>query len=175
MAVAEKKTENLPGGFTPKFHWRILGTPAPVFPGFEVDICAPVAEEDEPDAVWHRQRAKSILRDHPEVRELFGRAPITALFCVGVAALQLGIAVLVVGQPWWVVLLAAYGLGAMINIALFNLAHECNHSLIFKNKSANRALFMIASIPKLFPGHHTWWIEHHVHHNHLGSEKEFWN
>ncbi len=25
----------------------------------------------------------------------------------------------------------------------------------------------------LFPGHHTWWIEHHVHHNHLGSKKDF--
>jgi sphingolipid delta-4 desaturase len=174
MSVAEKDHE-LPGGFTPTFHWRILGTPAPVFPGFEIDICDPVAEDDEPDAVWHRNRAKSILRDHPEVKLLMGRAPVTAVFCIGVAALQIGIAIglAVAGVPWWGVVLAAYVLGAIIDVALFNLAHECNHSLIFKSKAANRAMFTIASIPKLFPGHHTWWIEHHVHHNHLGSEKDF--
>ena len=174
MSVVEKDQE-LPGGFTPTFHWRILGTPAPVFPGFEIDICDPVSADDEPDAVWHRNRAKSILKDHPEVKQLMGRAPATALFCVGVATLQIGIAIglAVTGSPWWGVILAAYGLGAIINVALFNLAHECNHALIFKSKAANRVMFTIASIPKLFPGHHTWWIEHHVHHNHLGSEKDF--
>lgn len=173
MATVSKQTESLPGGFKPKFHWRILGTPAPVFPGFEIDICDPVAEEDEPDAVWHRKRAKGILRAHPEVRELFGRAPITAVFCFGIAALQIGLAATMASQPWWIILLVAYCFGAMINVALFNLAHECNHSLIFKSKAANRAMFTITSLPKLFPGHHTWWIEHHVHHNHLGSEKDF--
>ena len=70
-------------------------------------------------------------------------------------------------------MLAAWLLGATINIGLFNLAHECNHSLIFKSKAANRRLFTLTSLPMLFPGHHTWWIEHHVHHNHLGSEKDF--
>jgi len=163
----------VPGSFTPKFHWRVLGTPAPVFPGFEVDICDPVAEENEPDAVWHRHRARSIIRDHPEVKQLFGRAPISALFCVAGAALQIGIAVALIGQPWWVIVLAAWLFGAIINIGLFNLAHECNHSMIFKNKAANRWLFTLTSLPMLFPGHHTWWIEHHVHHNHLGSEKDF--
>ncbi len=173
MIAKSTEAQDLPGGFTPKFHWRVLGTPAPVFPGFEIDICDHVSEESEPDAVWHRNRAKSILRDHPEVKKLFGRAPITAVFCVLVASLQLGIAISLVGQPWWVIILTAYLLGAIIDVALFNLAHECNHSLIFKKKSANRLMFTIASLPKLFPGHHTWWIEHHVHHNHLGSEKDF--
>jgi sphingolipid delta-4 desaturase len=45
--------------------------------------------------------------------------------------------------------------------------------LIFKGKAANRWLFTLTSLPMLFPGHHTWWIEHHVHHNHLGSDKDF--
>ncbi len=173
MATATKQPEMVPGSFTPKFHWRVLGTPAPVFPGFEVDICDPVAEENEPDAVWHRHRARSIIRDHPEVKQLFGRAPISALFCVAGAVLQIGIAVALIGQPWWVIVLAAWLFGAIINIGLFNLAHECNHSMIFKNKAANRWLFTLTSLPMLFPGHHTWWIEHHVHHNHLGSEKDF--
>lgn len=173
MTAVSRETETLPGGFTPKFHWRVLGTPAPVFPGFEIDICDPVSEENEPDAVWHRNRAKAILRDHPEVKKLFGRAPITGLFCVLIPALQISIAISLIGQPWWVILLAAYLFGAIIDVALFNLAHECNHALIVKNKAASRFLFTITSLPKLFPGHHTWWIEHHVHHNHLGSEKDF--
>ena len=173
MIAPTTEDRDLPGGFTPKFHWRVLGTPAPVFPGFEIDICDPVSEESEPDAVWHRDRAKSIIREHPEVKKLFGRAPVTALFCILVTALQIGIAVSLVGQSWWVIILAAYLCGAMIDVALFNLAHECNHSLIFKKKHANRLMFTITSLPKLFPGHHTWWIEHHVHHNHLGSEKDF--
>lgn len=173
MATATNQPEVVPGSFTPKFHWRVLGTPAPVFPGFEVDICDPVALENEPDAVWHRQRAKSIIRDHPEVKQLFGRAPISALFCFAGVILQIGIAVALIGQPWWVIVLAAWLFGAIINIGLFNLAHECNHSMIFKSKAANRWLFTLTSLPMLFPGHHTWWIEHHVHHNHLGSEKDF--
>ena len=165
--------EMIPGGFTPRFHWRVLGTPAPVFPGFEIDICDRVKPEHEPDAVWHRTRAKRILQDHPEVKQLFGPAPISAVFCLFAAAMQITIAISLTNQPWWAILLTAWCIGALLNIAVFNLAHECNHSLIFRSKAANRWLFTLTSLPMLFPGHHTWWIEHHVHHNHLGSDKDF--
>jgi len=165
--------KDIPGGFTPKFHWRVLGSPAPVFPGFEIDICDRISDDEQPDAIWHRKRARGILKAHPEVKKLFGRSSITALWCVGLAVAQLAIAIAIVSQPWWVILLLAYAVGAILNVALFNLAHECNHSLIFKSKSANRWLFTLTSLPMLFPGHHTWWIEHHVHHNHLGSGIDF--
>jgi len=167
------RVTDIPGGFKPKFHWRTLGTPAPVFPGFEIDICDRVSEDQQPDAVWHRARARDILKAHPEVKELFGRSSKTAVCCIAVATLQLAIAVAVASQPWWVILLAAYTAGTLLNMNLFTLAHECNHSLVFKSKSANRWLFTLTSLPMLFPGHHTWWIEHHMHHNHLGSKKDF--
>ncbi len=173
MAANVSPSEMVPGGFTPKFHWRVLGTPAPVFPGFEIDICDPVSEENEPDAVWHRNRARAILKAHPEVKKLHGRAPVTALFCVAAVLLQVGIAIALVGQAWWMILAAAWLFGGLIDIGLFQLAHECNHALIFKRKAANRWMFTLTSLPMLFPGHHTWWIEHHVHHNHLGSDKDF--
>ena len=173
MTAAKDSSEMLPGGFTPRFHWRVLGTPAPVFPGFELDICDTVPKDREPDAVWHRSRAKNIVKAHPEVRELFGPAPITALFCVAAVALQLVIAISLAGRSWWEVVLVAWAFGAILNVGLFNLAHECNHALVFRNKSASRWLFTITSLPMLFAGHHTWWIEHHVHHNHLGSHKDF--
>ena len=165
--------KDIPGGFTPKFHWRVLGSPAPVFPGFEIDICDRVSDDEQPDAIWHRKRARGILKAHPEVKTLFGRSSTTALWCIGLAVAQLAIAIAIVSQPWWVIVLSAYAVGAILNVALFNLAHECNHSLIFKSKSANRWLFTLTSLPMLFPGHHTWWIEHHVHHNHLGSGIDF--
>ncbi|HMO14343.1 MAG TPA: fatty acid desaturase [Pirellulaceae bacterium] len=167
------QTQDIPGGFTPKFHWRVLGTPAPVFPGFEIDICDRISDDEQPDAVWHRERARAILKAHPDVKDLFGRSWTTAIFCVGLAALQISLAISMAWLPWWALLLTAYFLGAIINMALFNLAHECNHSLIFKSKAANRWLFTLTSLPMFYPGHHTWWIEHHVHHNHLGSKKDF--
>ena len=78
-APQEDRDEWVPGGFRLTFHWRILGTPAPVFPGFEVDISDRIPDGEKPDAVWHRDRARGMLRDHPEIRELFTRSKTTAL------------------------------------------------------------------------------------------------
>ena len=119
------------------------GTPAPVFPGFEVDISDRVPDGEKPDAVWHRDRARGMLRDHPEIRELFTRSKTTAFWCVLFAASQVALAVAVGGQPLWIVLLCAYVIGSWINICLFNLAHECNHCLVFGNKKWDRWLFTL--------------------------------
>jgi sphingolipid delta-4 desaturase len=173
VPVETVRVETVPGGFTPRFHWRILGTPTPVFPGFELDICDPVEDHEKSDAQWHLGRARSMLREHPELKQLFGRSIATAFWCLGVAAAQIGIAIAVSWGSWWVAVLAAYVVGSMINVALFNLAHECNHALVFRSKQANRWLFTFTSLPMMFMGHHCWWIEHHVHHNHLGSHKDF--
>ena len=163
----------VPGGFEIKFHWRILGSHAPVFPGFEIDICDKVAEEDKPDAIWHRERARGMLKAHPEIKQLFGRSRWTAVWCLTVAICHVGIGFLVGEMPWWVALAAAYVVGTMLNIAMFNLAHECNHGLVFKQKKWNRRLFTVTSLPMLLPAHHTWWIEHHVHHNEMGAKQDF--
>ncbi len=171
--MSHDQQTTVPGGFQLKFHWRILGSQAPVFPGFEVDISDRVADDEKPDAVWHRQRARDMLRDHPQIRELFGHTPGTAVWCLLFAATQLGLAVAAIYQPWWAILLCAYVFGSWLNICLFNLAHDCNHGLIFNNRQWERWLFTITSIPMFMPGHHTWWIEHHVHHNDLGAKKDF--
>ncbi len=161
------------GGFKPTLSWRVLGTPAPVFPGFEVDICDRVPDAEKQDAVWHRNRARGILRDHPEIRDLFTNTPTTALWCLLFAGVHFAVGIATAYGPWWFVFLAAYGLGAYFNICLFNLAHDCNHGLVFNNKRWDRWLFTVTSLPMFMPGHHTWWIEHHVHHNDLGAKKDF--
>ena len=156
-----------------KFHPRILGSAAPVFPGFEVDICDPVDDDDRPDAVWHRQRAKKMIRAHPEIRNLFGNTPGTAFWCVLFAVMQVGLAAAVGGMSWWLVLLLAYLVGTLIDTNLFQLGHECNHNLVFRKPLWNRWLFTFCTLPMFMPGHHTWWIEHRVHHNDLGARKDF--
>ena len=152
---------------------RILGTPAPVFPGYELDIGDSVEDQDRLEAIWHRDRARAMLREHPEIRDLMGREPSTALWCVLFSASQFGVAIGAAYVDWWLVAVLAFVVGAWLNICLFNLAHDCNHSLIFRSKSWNRWLFTLTSLPMFLPGHHSWWIEHHVHHNSLGSRKDF--
>lgn len=162
-----------PGGFKPRFRWGTVGSAAPVFPGFEVDILDRVPDDEKPDAVWHRERARAILRAHPEVKDLFGHAPITAICCIAAAALQLGLAVSAGFVPWWGALLMAYFLGAPINVMLFQLAHECDHGLVFKKTSWNRRLFTLTSLPMFLWAHHSWWIEHLTHHSDMGAKKDF--
>lgn len=162
-----------PGGFALKFHWRIIGAYAPMFPGFEIDICDKVSDSEKPDAVWHRNRARALLRDHPEIKQLFGHSHWTAIWCIGVATAHLAIGCAAPQLPIWATVLIAYVFGAMANLALFNLAHECNHGLVFKQKKWNRWLFTYTSLPMLLPAHHTWWIEHHVHHNEMGAMQDF--
>jgi sphingolipid 4-desaturase/C4-monooxygenase len=163
----------LPGGFKPRMNWRMLGTAAPVFPGFEVDICDRVADDEKPDAVWHRERAKDMIRAHPEIKDLFGQCAWTAVWCLLVAGIQVGLAAAMSLFPWWVTVVTAYCVGALINITLFQLAHECDHCLVFKSRFWNRYLFMVTSLPMFLSGHHTWWIEHIVHHNDMSAKKDF--
>jgi sphingolipid delta-4 desaturase len=151
----------------------MLGSAAPVFPGFEVDICDRVPDDEKPDAIWHRERARAILRAHPEVKTLFGNEPWTAFWCVAAAGLQIGLAMAVSHFPWWVMLVTAYIVGSSVNIALFQLGHDCVHGNVFKRASWNRWLFTLTTLPMFLSGHHTWWAEHLVHHNDMGAKKDF--
>jgi len=151
----------------------MIGSAAPVFPGFEVDILDRVGDPEKPDAVWHRERAREMLRAHPEIKDLFGCYPLTAFWCLLMSGTQLGLAAAMSHLPWWATVLTAYCVGSLINITLFQLAHECDHLNVFKSKFWNRYLFMVTSIPMFLSAHHTWWIEHIVHHNDMSATKDF--
>ena len=92
-----------------------------MFPGFEVDICDHVDDDGKPDAVWHRQRAKDMIRAHPEIKQLFGNNPYTAIWCVLLATSQIALAVVASSYQWWVGVAVAYVVGSLININLFQL------------------------------------------------------
>ena len=118
---------------------------------------------DQPEP--HKERTKSILKSHPEVRTLISRNPKSFLITLFVVGFQLALAILLSSQPWWLILIAAYVVGAFANHALFVLIHECAHNLIFKGKTANMITGIIADFAMVIPtaisfrGYH---LKHHA-------------
>src|SRR6202045_2940329 len=67
----------------------------------------------------HRDRTKTLLRSHPELRRFIGKNPYTALIILGCVSLQVGVGFLVRDTPWWVILLTAFTAGACGSHALW--------------------------------------------------------
>ena len=99
----------------------------------------------------HRLRTRQILQEHPEVRKLIGKNKYTFFAILGIVSFQCVLAWLVSEQSWWMVIGAAYLLGAFADHALFVMIHECAHHLLFKNRAANRLSGILANLPQLFP------------------------
>ena len=112
----------------------------------------------------HRDRTKQLLRRHPEIRELIGPNPVTFWWTVAIVALQIVVAWLVSQQPWWVVVLAAYTVGAFSDHALFVVIHETAHKLVFKRKLPNILTALLANLPQFFPGAMSFSKYHLKHH-----------
>ena len=116
----------------------------------------------------HPARGRALIAAHPEIRELFGREPRTALLGALLVALQLSLAAAVGlwGAPWWAILALAWGAGAILDHALFAVMHEAAHGLVFRRRTANDLLLVLANLPMLVPfGFHFahWHLEHHRH------------
>ncbi|HEU0065232.1 MAG TPA: fatty acid desaturase [Flavisolibacter sp.] len=122
------------------------------------------SENPEP----HRSRTKQILKKAPQIRNLIGKNPRTFLFVCFLVVTQIGLSWLLSTQPWWVILIAAYLIGAFIDHALFVMIHECAHRLIFKNQAANRLTGIFANIPQLFPSSVSFERYHIKHHSFQG-------
>lgn len=116
----------------------------------------------------HRTRTKAILHECPDMRKLIGKNPNTALAILGTVAVQLAACWLVSDQPWWVIVLTAYTIGAFADHALFVLIHECAHKLVFRGHTANRLMGLVANIPLLFPSAVSFEKYHIKHHSFQG-------
>jgi sphingolipid delta-4 desaturase len=117
----------------------------------------------------HFARMQEILKAHPEVKKLLGNTPSTAFYVFGVVALQIVLAVALSSQPWWVILLASYTIGAVANHALWVLIHECTHNLVFKTNATNSLLQILANLPIVFPSAISFRIYHIKHHLYQGD------
>ena len=116
----------------------------------------------------HRIRTKNILKEHPEIRHLIGKNPMTIFAIIGLVALQITASWLLADMPWWVVFVAAYIVGAFADHALFVMIHECAHRLLFKKPEANRLAGILANVPQLFPSSVSFERYHIKHHSFQG-------
>ncbi len=117
----------------------------------------------------HRPRTKEIIKQHPEVRNLIGRNPLSFLIILFVVAFQIAVAFMLRSQPWWAVLIAAYFIGAFANHCLFVLIHEAAHHLIFKRKNLNILAGIIADLPNIIPSSVSFKSYHLKHHSFQGN------
>ena len=117
----------------------------------------------------HMSRGRELLAAHPELRELAGTVPVSAVWTIGLVAAQCYLAVLVSHRSWMLWLPCAYVIGATIDHALWVLIHECCHHLVFRSRVANRIVAIVANIPLVVPGAMSFSKYHLLHHRHLGE------
>jgi sphingolipid delta-4 desaturase len=116
----------------------------------------------------HFSRPIEIIKEHPEVRQYIGMNPNTFFAIILLVGLQAGITFLVRHQPWWVMLLAAYGAGAFLVHALFVMVHECTHNLLFQKKYLNTLAGIFSNAVMFFPSSVSFSRYHLKHHAHQG-------
>ena len=119
-----------------------------------------VSERNEP----HQDRTKAILQRHPEITKLAGTNPYTSLFIVALVGTQFVLAYWIADKPWWFILSFAYLVGAFVTNGLFVLMHECNHNLIFSNKTLNSLAGIFANLGHVIPSCVSFQRYHLTHH-----------
>ena len=117
---------------------------------------------------FHRERRAAILRVRPEVKRLFGPERRTAWFAAAVVCGQFALAAAVTSQPWWVIVIAAFGVGAFATHYLNVVLHECSHNLVLSTTRLNKAFSIFANLPALAPGAMGFRHYHLLHHRFLG-------
>ena len=125
-------------------------------------------EEPEP----HLARRKAILRDHPEVKELYGINPWMKWSVLILVSIQVGVAITLnhVQVHWALFLLITYLVGASIAHALFLAIHEITHNLAFRRPALNNWLAFVANIPIVLPYAMSFKFYHGEHHWQQGHD-----
>ena len=116
----------------------------------------------------HRDRAKGILRDHPEVRGHIGTNAWTFWVILGLVTFQVGMAAVLTHRPWWVILLVAALPGAVASHTLWVTIHECTHNLVFRSRAGNHMAGIVSNLPHVFPTSVLFGRYHARHHMYLG-------
>jgi sphingolipid delta-4 desaturase len=116
----------------------------------------------------HTRRARAILKDHPEVKKLFGSEPRSIYWGLFLVATQLTVAVAIRDWTWLPTLVLAYVFGAVIHHALWVLTHEACHNLIFPRANQNRWFSLVLNLPQVVPSAISFRKYHLLHHSHQG-------
>jgi sphingolipid delta-4 desaturase len=131
---------------------------------------------DEP----HFENRITLLKAHPEIRELEGYDIRTAGVALLLVPAQLGLAIVVQhvrdsGSAFGGVLpilALAYLVGAILSHWCGMVIHECSHNLAARSPRANRWIAIGVNIPMLFPMAMTFRRYHLEHHAALGIDDE---
>jgi sphingolipid 4-desaturase/C4-monooxygenase len=117
----------------------------------------------------HAMRGRRMLAAHPELRALAGPTPASAAWTIVLVLAQCGLALVVGNRGWMVWLPAAYVIGATIDHALWALIHDTCHNLVFRSRTANRLVAIVANLPLVVPGAISFGKYHLLHHRHMGD------
>jgi sphingolipid delta-4 desaturase len=112
----------------------------------------------------HRHRTRDIIQAHPEVKKLMGKNPLTAVIIAVSVIFQVVIAYLLRDQSWWLIVAAAWLVGAFPTHTLFVCIHEAAHNLIFKKPVWNIYAGIFANFPSILPSAITFKNYHIKHH-----------
>jgi sphingolipid delta-4 desaturase len=117
----------------------------------------------------HVRRWRDILEAHPEVGELMGRNRATALWVLGLVALQWATSAWIGQHGWIPIVLLAYCFGAFVNHALYVLIHECTHNLVFERSRYDKMLGIVCDFALVIPSAMAFRKYHLMHHKYLGQ------
>ncbi len=117
----------------------------------------------------HVTRRKEIIKKYPQVRDLYGNYPLSALYIVLIVSAQIGVSYLLRDSAWWLILLVAYAVGAFCNHSLYVMIHECTHNLVFKKSIFNKLMGLVCDFPLVLPSALGFRKYHMIHHKHLGE------
>lgn len=122
----------------------------------------------------HPENARRLLARHPELRGLIGHNPWSMAAILGLVTAQVAVALVLArsGASGWVVLLAAWTVGAVLDHGLWVMIHEAGHNLVFARRRHNHLAGMIANLPILFPSYFDFTRYHWRHHVGLGTMED---
>jgi len=115
---------------------------------------------------WHLDRKKAILKEHPEVKQLYGQNPLTAFLLVVILSAHTYYSYYFSTYSWIAVLIGSYTVGAWLSFVLQVIGHEGTHRLVSKTPAVNKLVAVFAFLPVfLGPFGTLWMFEHMWHHN----------
>ena len=125
------------------------------------------SEQCEP----HKLRTNTLIKEHPEIRNLIGRNPYTLLVILLCVSIQLALSYWLKDKSWWLLFGAAYLIGAFCCHTLFVCIHECAHNLVFKKHYLNKIAAIVANLPMVLPSAISFQKYHIKHHSFQGVEE----
>jgi len=126
-----------------------------------------VMKHDEP----HNIRRNQILKAHPEIKQLFVKEPLTIAFVILLNLFQIFSCWVISHKdyPFYIIIIAAYFISAVVNHALYVLIHDITHFLAAKSVGGNRILSIIANLPAIIPLAISFGRYHRDHHSNFGD------